>query len=121
MKQPITITATVPAWLYPHFRVDTLVERARKGEPVTDMLCFHTWDVNRNRSGDDGGYIKIGDAQITIELGSEDEMVQAKIQALRDQIDVARAGFLRKQQEILEQINKLQALPMAEVVEAAAS
>jgi hypothetical protein len=116
MSTPITITATVPAWLFPHFRVDTLLERARKGEPCTDMLCFHTWDVNRNRNGGDGGYIRIGEAQITIELGSEDELVQAKVQALRDQIDAARAAFLTRQQEILDQIQKLQALPMAEVV-----
>lgn len=114
MSKPITITATVPAYLMPHYRATTLLERVRSGEPCTDMLCFWTFAPPKD-------YTRVGEAQITIELGTDDELVQAQIQTLKAEIDQARALFVQKQRECLEQIQKLSALPMAEVVEASAS
>ena len=110
MSNPITITATVPAYLMPHQRVTTLLKRVRANKPCTDMLAFWTFKPPKE-------YTPVGNAVITIELGTEDELVQAQIQALREEIDQARAAFVQKQQECLEQIQKLSALPMAEVVE----
>lgn len=108
-KQAITITATVPAYLMPHHRVTSLLERVRAGKPCTDMLCFWTFAPGKD-------YTRVGDAQITIELGTEDHLVAAQIQSLKNEIDAARAAFVQKQRECLEQIQKLQALPMAEPV-----
>jgi hypothetical protein len=109
VNKPVTITATVPAYLMPHHRVTTLLERVRTGRPCTDMLCFWTFAPGKD-------YTRVGDAQITLELGTEDTLVSAQIQALKAEIDRARAQFLEKQQECLEQIQKLSALPMADVV-----
>lgn len=103
MNTPITISATVPAYLMPHHRVTTMLQRVREGKPCTDMLCFWTFAPGKD-------YTRVGDAQITIELGTEDTLVAAQIQALKAEIDQARAAFLEKQRECLEQISKLSAL-----------
>jgi ssRNA-specific RNase YbeY (16S rRNA maturation enzyme) len=106
MNAPITVTATVPVWLMPHHSIDALLHRTRKGEPLTDMLSFWTWDLSKSSDP----YTRIGEAQITINFVSSDEMVQSRIQSLRNEIDAARSAFLQKQKDVLEQISKLQAL-----------
>lgn len=111
MKKTITIEATVPAYLMPHHRVTTLLERARTGKPCTDMISYWTFQPPKE-------YTRIGEAHIVIELGTEDEMVQAQIAALKSEIDAARAAFHEKQQKILEEISKLSAI---EYVQEAAS
>lgn len=109
MTKPITITATVPAYLMPHNSVHALLERVRAGKPCVDMLAFWTFHPGKD-------YTHVGDAQITVELGSEDQLVAAQIQALKAAIDEARTEFMRKQQALLDQIQKLSALPMGDVV-----
>ncbi len=56
---------------------------------------------------------RIGEAEITISIGSQDEQVCAAIKVMQGQIDEARSKFLTFQAEMLERINKLQALEMA--------
>lgn len=72
-------------------------------------------------SGGDGdyferqGYPEIGEAIVTITLFSQDKIIANRLQALQDQLQTVRAENQKRENAILDQISKLQALPMAEV------
>jgi hypothetical protein len=56
------------------------------------------------------GYAHIGTATVTIELHSEDKILQSQIAALKAQLEAVRADAQVKENAILLQISKLQAI-----------
>lgn len=65
------------------------------------------------------GYVLIGEATVTVRLLPADERTRRELEALNAQLQAMRAEHHRAQQAILDRISKLQALPMAGVVESA--
>lgn len=59
---------------------------------------------------DGEGYPQIGTATVTIELFSDDEITAKKLKALREQLHTVRAENQRRENAILDQISKLEAL-----------
>lgn len=58
------------------------------------------------------GYTNIGKATVTVELVSTDEFVSNQISALNAELQTVRADSQRRENQILFQISKLQALTM---------
>lgn len=58
------------------------------------------------------GYVHIGTATVTLEIHSQDKIVAGQIKALNDQLQAVRAESQQKENAILLQISKLQALTM---------
>lgn len=58
------------------------------------------------------GYVHIGMATVTLEIHSQDKIVAGQIKALNDQLQAVRAESQQKENAILLQISKLQALTM---------
>lgn len=56
------------------------------------------------------GYTLIGTGEVTATLFSRDQVVQAQIEALNKRLQAERAETQQRQQAILDQISKLQAL-----------
>lgn len=61
------------------------------------------------------GYAYIGPAQVTVEVNSPDQIVMDQIKGLNTQLESVRAESQQKENAILLQISKLQALTMNEV------
>ena len=58
------------------------------------------------------GYVHIGTATVTLEIHSQDKIVAGQIKALNVQLQAVRAESQKKENAILLQISKLQALTM---------
>ena len=58
------------------------------------------------------GYVHIGTATVTLEIHSQDKIVADQIKALNDQLQAVRVESQQKENAILLQISKLQALTM---------
>ena len=56
------------------------------------------------------GYTLIGTATVTIELHTEDQIMAAKLAALKEQLQTVRAENQQRENAILDQISKLQAI-----------
>jgi hypothetical protein len=56
------------------------------------------------------GYAHIGTATVTLEIHSEDKILQSQITALKAQLEAVRADAQVKENAILLQISKLQAI-----------
>jgi hypothetical protein len=56
------------------------------------------------------GYAHIGTATVTLEIHSEDKILKAQITALKAQLEAVRADAQVKENAILLQISKLQAI-----------
>jgi hypothetical protein len=119
VNEPITITATLPAWITTNKDVDRFLAYVQQGKNEQAMreLYFYPGDMSK---GNDP-WTLVGEAEISVRLQSRDDLVTSRLKTLQQNLEAARAEWLTKQQHILEQINKLQALPMAEVVEASQS
>jgi hypothetical protein len=112
MNAPITITAPTIAWL-PNWRsVKDLTTAIGEGKDqrVIDSLSYASWDMGKGENP----YTRIGEASITVTIESQDALVAQQIATLNAQLANERAKFMERQAEILEQINKLQALEYVE-------
>lgn len=58
------------------------------------------------------GYVHIGTATVTLEIHSQDKIVADQIKAMNAQLQAVRAESQQKENAILLQISKLQALTM---------
>jgi hypothetical protein len=118
MDKPITITATVAAWLPAHKKPHELVDLLKAGDAT--RLAGSLWYYGAPDKAAFGDWTRVGEADITLRLLSEDEQVRMAVSGLQRQLEEARAAWLTKQQEILAEISKLQALSFepAEVLEA---
>lgn len=105
MNEAIKITVTAPAWLMPNHEVRSFLERVKQDRHPLDCLTFWNWDAAKH------GYTRVGEADVTVRLFSEDTLVANQLKAYQVELDLARAEWMRNQQAILDKITKLQALP----------
>lgn len=109
MSTPIEFNATVAAWASKqeyNIRGLSAAIDANDAGAVVDAVVFYG-APDREKFGD---YVRIGEADITIRLIPHDERVQLAVEALRKELDKARAEWLQRQSDILAQINRLQAI-----------
>lgn len=110
MNEPITVTATVAAWLHggygsmPH----DLIAAIEKGDSVRAVNMVALWGSPDNDSF--GEYARVGEADVTLRLLPRDEQMRLAVQALNEKLNDLRARYMQAQQQILDQISSLQAL-----------
>jgi hypothetical protein len=106
--ESIKITATTTAWLASWRNVNDLHASLQKGKfrEVVDSLSYASWDMGKGESP----YTEIGEATITVSVKPRDQLAASQVRALQKTLEAERAKFMERQSEILEQINKLQAL-----------
>lgn len=111
MNEPVTVSATVSAWLpnseYSNKPQDlmTALERG-DATAVVNMLVLYG-DASREKFAD---YVRVGEADITVRLIPRDEQTRMALGLLNEQLQKLRAAYQERQQQILAQISKLQAL-----------
>lgn len=81
------------------------------------IKCERSPSLTSSEPGTDGyfereGYVHIGTATVTLEVHSQDKIVSGQIKALNAQLQAVRAESQQKENAILLQISKLQALTM---------
>lgn len=113
MSEPITITADLSAYLSPYNMPHDLMHRLEKGDAKGAAGMLSYWSHDKPPKD----YTKVGDATITLTLLPQDEQVALAVKALQAKLEEGRAEWHRRQQEIIAQISKLQALTY-EAVEA---
>lgn len=109
MSEPITITATVACWLCPDaYKPHELTQTLQSGSAVqvVNMVSFYGAADRKEFAG----YIRVGEADVTLRLLPQDEQTRLAVQSLQAELEKVRAAWLKRQQEILADIAKLQAL-----------
>lgn len=106
MAQTIRITATVPAWLPSYRNPVELLDTIQDGQPVDaiQMIAFAPVDMSGS------GWVQVGSADVTLTIASRDEAIAQAVSVLNAKLQEERAESQRRQQAILAQISKLQAL-----------
>lgn len=94
-----TITATLGAWLQPNYNPSDLEGDATR---AASILSYTYHDFTSD------GWARVGTAEITVTLA--DDLVQNKIEALREMLKQQRAESFMKEQRIEHQIQNLLAL-----------
>lgn len=109
MNKPITITATVAAWVTPGYQQRELMRAVEKRNGVTAVNAVALWGPpEATEFGSD--YTRIGEAEVTLRLLPRDEQTRLAVTALQRKLEEERAAWLTRQQQILEEISKLQAI-----------
>lgn len=106
MAKPITITATVDAWLTSTSKnVADLLATQDPKDAVAD-LGYSNWDMST------GSYpwVKVGTADITVTLMPRNDIVAEQTKVLQGELQKERAESQVRQNAILDKISKLQAL-----------
>jgi hypothetical protein len=115
MKEAIKITATVGAYLPDHNSpvqvIDAIGDPSKHARLIGSTLFYAAHDMSKT-------WMRVGDAEITLTLKPRDEQVAAAVTALQGQLAKERAESHQRQQAILEQISKVQALEYSPAVEA---
>lgn len=112
MNAPITVTTTRAVWLSSYHSPADLMARVERGDSgaIVDMVSIYG-DPKREAWA---GYTRVGEADVTVRLLPRDEQTRMALAGLNAKLDQLRAAYLEKQQEILEEIQKLQALDYVE-------
>jgi hypothetical protein len=108
MADKLTISATLPAWLPSHERIDTILRLIKEGKHGDALSRLHLTSYDMAKGSNP--WARCGEASVTLTLESRDTLVAAQVKALQAELDHARAEWLTRQQEILDRISKLQAL-----------
>jgi hypothetical protein len=108
VNNPITITATLPAWVTSGRSVSRVLDYVKDGKQQTaaEAMFFTSSEMDKGSEP----WTRVGEADLSIRLFSRDDLVTSQLHTLKKQLDHARAEWLTKQQALLEQISKLQAL-----------
>jgi hypothetical protein len=108
MNDPITITVTRAAWLSQYHSPDELMQAVEGGAAgrVVDMVSIYGAPDKQEWAG----YTRVGEAEVTLHLLPRDQQAALAVAALNRKLQELRAAYLAKQQEIMEQISKLQAI-----------
>lgn len=96
-----TITATVGAWLTEWRGPDDLAHGA---ERAVTALAYSEQDMTRQ------GWTRAGEATITVEIVAEQELVDNKVAALREELKTERVKADMKLADIELKIQKLLAI-----------
>ena len=100
------ITYTAYAWVDTKFSsVDSVLEG--KATPSLSTL-----GPGQNGYFEREGHVCIGQASVTVEVNAADKIVADQIHGLKVQLQTVRAEAQQKENQILLQISKLQALTM---------
>lgn len=114
MSEPVTVTITQSAWLHNGYgcNPNDLIDALARGDTKALSRMLHYYGgPDQEKFGD---YTKVGTAEVTIQFLPRDEQVRLAVAALNEKLNKARSEWLTTQQQIMEQINKLQALDYVE-------
>jgi hypothetical protein len=107
--QPITITATVACWVSKDaYSLRNLRESTEKcdGLATVEALAFY----GKPEVEKFGEWVRAGEADVTVRLLPKDEQTRIAVRALEAQLAEERVKWHQRQEMILSEINKLQAL-----------
>jgi hypothetical protein len=109
MSKPITITATRAVWINQYHTPAELLSYLERGEHgrIVDIVSVYG-SPDMDKFGDT--YTRIGEADVTLRLLPRDEQTKLAVQALQQKLDQLRAAYMAKQQEIMDQISRMQAI-----------
>ncbi len=111
MSKPITITATVAAWVSKDaYMQRTFRNAVEAGDQQAIVGSIHFYGTPDKKSFCDN--IRIGEADITVRLLPKDEQTRVMVQALQTQLTEERVKWHQRQEAILAEISKLSALTM---------
>lgn len=101
------IETTMPAWASCEYAMSAFLDclAAGKGEQAANQLHPTPHDMTGT-----AGWVKVGTAHITIELLDAKEIQNEQLAMLQAQLQKERADSQVRQNAILDQISKLQAL-----------
>jgi hypothetical protein len=109
MNKPITITATVACWVnkdpYSQRELRASLEQGNAERVVGNLVMYGKPD--RATFSD---YIRVGEADVTVRMIPKDEQTRMAVQALQTQLAEERVKWHQRQEAILAEISKLQAL-----------
>ena len=112
MNQAIEIKATVACWARDYslreLRDNTANNRSLG---VVNSLAFYGKPETEKFSD----WIRVGEADVTVRLMPKDEQTRQAVQALQAKLAEERVKWHQRQQAILAEISKLQALTFDEV------
>lgn len=111
MSKPLTITATVAAWLPSYSRRD-FQATLEGGNPIRILNALQFYGSTDKTDFSD--YMRVGEADITVRLISKDEQTRLMVQALQAQLAEERVKWHERQEAILAEISKLSALEYSE-------
>lgn len=109
-EQKIKFTAPSRAWITGVTYQLRDLERAIKANDAQEVIDAVHFSNNNMDEGLTNPWACVGTAEITVTLTSREGLVSAAVAMLHKELELERAKWLTKQREILEQINKLQAL-----------
>jgi hypothetical protein len=109
MSNPITITATVAVWVSVGYQQRDLMTAVEKGNSLAAINATTLWGPPTAKSFGEN-YTRVGEADVTLRLLPHDDQVRMAVLALQQRLERERAEWLTKQQEILAEISKLQAI-----------
>lgn len=118
-KTPIKVKATINAWTHSDYSMERFMRGMEDGkhDRAVDALAFSMHDMSGS------GYVRIGTAEIEVELLPMDQIQHQQLHTLTAQLEKERAESQAKQNIILDKISKLQAIgytrpdPMTDVDE----
>jgi hypothetical protein len=107
--QPITITATVACWISKDsYSLRRLGEGVDEGDgvEVVEALAFY----GKPDRVEFGEWVRAGEADVTVRLIPKDQQTRLAVQALEAQLAEERVKWHQRQEAILAEIHKLQAI-----------
>jgi hypothetical protein len=107
MNEPITITATVAAWVSSGYTQRDLMAAIEVGDSVAAINALTFCETSEEDFGD---FLRVGEAEVTVTLIPRNEQAALMVKALQDKLEEERGKWLERQQAILNEISKLQAL-----------
>ena len=108
MNEPITITATVAAWVSSGYNQRDLMAAIEVGDSVAAINALALFgETSKEEFGD---FLRVGEAEVTVTLIPRNEQAALMVKALQDKLEEERGKWLERQQAILNEISKLQAL-----------
>ena len=116
--QPITVTATVACWVSKDvYSLRRLRESVEQGDSIetVEALAFYG-KPDRTEFGE---WVRAGEADVIVRLIPSDEQTRLAVQWLQAQLTEERVKWHQRQEAILAEINKLQALEFSPAGEAA--
>lgn len=100
------LTYTQHAWIDPRFTTIEDIKQERTKPALSSCAPGENGYFERE------GYAYIGTAHVTVDVNSPDQIVMDQIKGLNAQLETVRAEAQQKENAILLQISKLQALTM---------
>ena len=113
MDKQITITATVAVWTskdaYSQTRMRDAVEQGDGVEAVNSVVFYGSPEREAFCE-----WVRVGEADVTMRLVPRDEQTRNAVQALQAQLAEERVKWHERQEAILAEISKLQAISYEE-------